>query len=568
MTSQPRKFSEKIALHNQKQAEGDEAFRQIMREVTDVTNNSLTRNSKKIVRSNQSCGGGSLPNVNNISSHTNSPTASFVKPVRNNLEDVHISRVDSTTVYRERGRSVGSVGPMRSRPIERRIDTSPYSSGPYLSPPSADLSWRRTNSDSALHQSVQNPNNILHSPGSQRRVIGLNNHQHYDPGRIRQISASSDKRPRSCCEVPSIPDINIFPSQQEPGIIPIPIGNNTGSLPDLTSFQFSSPIHTPLDQDDHHSSTYSSASTQCTSPSTLSPTSLPPRTPGRFSFGSTPPHESSEPPSYTSISPPSPSSSMSSQRTNQYNYQQISSPQGQSPVSPVDIPTSDSIVQTQLRNSMTSYRSPQSTSRPSPQSSPILNIKHYSNNTSPLSSAPPSPISSCNSVSSSLQQPYSSNDYCVTQAQETLPQCFEQIRMDSPVSSSLDYMIPMSNGPSNSYQQSYEANTTLNKVAADQGYYSSSTQQLQYRSSVNNAQQIPSTPATIPDIVITNFSTTNDELVRRDMNKELGCDISNLLSPVEGLRDGLDHIIDIDGFLTQDILNPDSSSQEPFALDH
>lgn len=39
MTSQPRKFSEKIALHNQKQAEGDEAFRQIMREVTDVTNN-------------------------------------------------------------------------------------------------------------------------------------------------------------------------------------------------------------------------------------------------------------------------------------------------------------------------------------------------------------------------------------------------------------------------------------------------------------------------------------------------------------------------------------------------
>ena len=39
MTSQPRKFSEKIALHNQKQAEGDAAFQQIMREVTDVTSN-------------------------------------------------------------------------------------------------------------------------------------------------------------------------------------------------------------------------------------------------------------------------------------------------------------------------------------------------------------------------------------------------------------------------------------------------------------------------------------------------------------------------------------------------
>lgn len=33
----PRKFSEKIALHNQKQAEETAAFEQIMREVSDVT---------------------------------------------------------------------------------------------------------------------------------------------------------------------------------------------------------------------------------------------------------------------------------------------------------------------------------------------------------------------------------------------------------------------------------------------------------------------------------------------------------------------------------------------------
>ena len=92
-----------------------------------------------------------------------------MQPSRSNLEDMHCSRLDSNTVYRERGRSVGSGGPMRSRPVEKRVDTSPYSCGPYLSPPSADLSWRRTNSDSALHQSVQNPNNTLHSPGSQRR---------------------------------------------------------------------------------------------------------------------------------------------------------------------------------------------------------------------------------------------------------------------------------------------------------------------------------------------------------------------------------------------------------------
>lgn len=34
----PRKFSEKIALHNQKQAEETARFEQIMREVSDATN--------------------------------------------------------------------------------------------------------------------------------------------------------------------------------------------------------------------------------------------------------------------------------------------------------------------------------------------------------------------------------------------------------------------------------------------------------------------------------------------------------------------------------------------------
>lgn len=49
------------------------------------------------------------------------------------------------------GRSVGG-GPMRSR---RNIDTSPYGSNnnAYLSPPQ-ESSWRRTSSDSALHQSL------------------------------------------------------------------------------------------------------------------------------------------------------------------------------------------------------------------------------------------------------------------------------------------------------------------------------------------------------------------------------------------------------------------------------
>jgi CREB-regulated transcription coactivator 1 len=55
---------------------------------------------------------------------------------------------------------------------------------------------------------------------------------------------------------------SIYPSAHVPGAIQIPIsGNNTGSLPDLTNVNFSSPIRVPLDQDlDQGSSPYSSVS--------------------------------------------------------------------------------------------------------------------------------------------------------------------------------------------------------------------------------------------------------------------------------------------------------------------
>jgi hypothetical protein len=53
---------------------------------------------------------------------------------------------------------------------------------------------------------------------------------------------------------------SIYPSQPEPGAVQIPIGNNTGSLPDLTSFHFPPPLPTPLDQEDPNSSPYSTVS--------------------------------------------------------------------------------------------------------------------------------------------------------------------------------------------------------------------------------------------------------------------------------------------------------------------
>ncbi|KDR22523.1 CREB-regulated transcription coactivator 1 [Zootermopsis nevadensis] len=65
----PRKFSEKIALHTQKQAEETAAFEQIMREVSDAT----SKVPKQHLLINQSLGsyrGGSLPNVNHIGSNS------------------------------------------------------------------------------------------------------------------------------------------------------------------------------------------------------------------------------------------------------------------------------------------------------------------------------------------------------------------------------------------------------------------------------------------------------------------------------------------------------------------
>uniref|UniRef100_A0A8D9AJ87 CREB-regulated transcription coactivator 1 n=1 Tax=Cacopsylla melanoneura TaxID=428564 RepID=A0A8D9AJ87_9HEMI len=211
MATNPRKFSEKIALHNQKQAAETVEFEKIMREVKDATS----------------------------------------KSALSNLEEVPNSRIDTTIGYqhhRDRGRS---IGPMRSsRPAEKRIDTSPYSSGPYLSPPPTDTSWRRTNSDSALHQSSQESHHV----NTQRRVTDGQVNPHYSSHQSRRPgSVSPDRRPRS--NYNHVPGINIYPSHQEPGIVQIPIGRNSGSLPDLSSFQFTSPLSTPLDQDDtQHSS--------------------------------------------------------------------------------------------------------------------------------------------------------------------------------------------------------------------------------------------------------------------------------------------------------------------------
>uniref|UniRef100_A0A673JQ40 Transducer of regulated CREB activity N-terminal domain-containing protein n=2 Tax=Sinocyclocheilus TaxID=75365 RepID=A0A673JQ40_9TELE len=60
----PRKFSEKIALHNQRQAEDTAAFREVM---TDVTSIRVQAERIQQTRGLVPYYGGSLPNVNQIS---------------------------------------------------------------------------------------------------------------------------------------------------------------------------------------------------------------------------------------------------------------------------------------------------------------------------------------------------------------------------------------------------------------------------------------------------------------------------------------------------------------------
>nr|XP_009481538.1 PREDICTED: CREB-regulated transcription coactivator 1 [Pelecanus crispus] len=164
-------------------------------------------------------------------------------------------------VYRDRNR----LGSPHRRPLSvdkhgRQVDSCPYGTV-YLSPPS-DTSWRRTNSDSALHQSTMTPaQQDSFSGGSQdmqqKRVLLLT-----VPG-MEETTSEADKtlskqgwdtkktgssRPKSC----EVPGINIFPSaDQENTTTLIPATHNTGgSLPDLTNIHFPSPLPTPLDPEE------------------------------------------------------------------------------------------------------------------------------------------------------------------------------------------------------------------------------------------------------------------------------------------------------------------------------
>ncbi|XP_077644988.1 CREB-regulated transcription coactivator 1 isoform X4 [Lonchura striata] len=265
-SNNPRKFSEKIALHNQKQAEETAAFEEVMKDLSLTRAHRLQLQKTQYLQLGQSRGqyyGGSLPNVNQIGN--SAMDLPFQTPFQSSALDTsrttrHHGLVDR--VYRERNR----LGSPHRRPLSvdkhgRQVDSCPYGTV-YLSPPS-DTSWRRTNSDSALHQSTMTPaQQESFSGGSQdmqqKRVLLLT-----VPG-MEETTSDADKnlskqawdtkkagssRPKSC----EVPGINIFPSaEQEAGTAAlVPAAHSTGgSLPDLSNIHFPSPLPTPLDPEE------------------------------------------------------------------------------------------------------------------------------------------------------------------------------------------------------------------------------------------------------------------------------------------------------------------------------
>ncbi|KAG9266767.1 CREB-regulated transcription coactivator 1 isoform X1 [Astyanax mexicanus] len=255
-SNNPRKFSEKIALHNQKQAEETAAFEEVMKDLSITRAARLQLQKTQYLQLGQNrgqCYGGSLPNVNQIgNSNIDLPFQTTVLDTSRTTR--HHGLVDR--VYRDRNRI---TSPHR-RPLSvdkhgRQISFSlycPYGSV-YLSPP-PDTSWRRTNSDSALHQSAMNP-----APpdtfvgGSQelqpKRVLLLTPPDTEEPEtEMEKDDQKASMHPKSH----DVPGINIFPSpDQEVNTSLMPATHNTGgSLPDLTNIQFPPPLPTPLDPDD------------------------------------------------------------------------------------------------------------------------------------------------------------------------------------------------------------------------------------------------------------------------------------------------------------------------------
>ncbi|XP_043482793.1 CREB-regulated transcription coactivator 1-like isoform X4 [Leptopilina heterotoma] len=606
----PRKFSEKIALLNQKQAEETAAFEAIMREVSDVTSRVASASSSvgasptgsgvpeaplsvksagasppqssskhlHINLGNQFRPGGSLPNVNNNidinaakdPSGTSAAIHSIdLKTALSNLEEMQHNSMS----YRnnERGRSMG-VGPVRPRPMEKRHDTSPYN---YLSPPPSDT-WRRTNSDSALHQSA---NEACHSSSSMPHRRGSDAYQHMvGTGNENRELRGLIERPRSSCEMPRVPGINIYPSAQPPGQ-QIPISNNTGSLPDLSNVHFASPLHTPLDQEEHSSggSPYSNNHLSVPVNSRYLPT---------FKGVALENSTSTSPQDLQSYSQqPSQQTQQTNQCQGHYIYQQQSHSPIAQPQSPKSSQSPQQPQQASPLNSLGSYRTPQPVNRPSPQSSPSLTLQgsplSYSNNPSTPSSPMGGHMPHPNLTSDSLDQ----NSYYINQVHSDFEQfsmgmdwvqmmqqladsgyaLTTQLELDSSPSVTSTTMGTYIGSPNHtsSYSQNDTAdvyqNVSSDLGSGDAAFFSATSLQIGYRprTPTTTQQLTPQTPNT-PTITLTDCSLGTGDLSNSDFTKDLVPSIVESFSP---------DIFSTDDSLRQDPLNALRHDLDPLDIE-
>lgn len=287
-SANPRKFSEKIALHTQRQAEETRAFEQLM---TDLTLSRVQFQKLQQLRLTQ-YHGGSLPNVSQLRSGTPEFQQSF-----HQADNIRGTRHHGLVERPARNR----FHPLHRRAGEkpgRQFDGNTFAAG-YSSQP-LDESWprqqppwkeekhpgfrltsalNRTNSDSALHTSAlstkpQDPyggggpspwpapymgfcdgendghGEVASFPGPLKEENLLNvpkplPKQLWETKEIQSLSG----RPRSC----DVGGGNAFPHNgQNIGLSPF-LGtlNTGGSLPDLTNLHYSAPLPASLDTSDH-----------------------------------------------------------------------------------------------------------------------------------------------------------------------------------------------------------------------------------------------------------------------------------------------------------------------------
>ncbi|XP_059411411.1 CREB-regulated transcription coactivator 2-like [Carassius carassius] len=250
----PRKFSEKIALHNQRQAEDTAAFREVMMDMTSIrVQAERIRHTGDLVPYY----GGSLPNVNQISRcSTETQYPSYLTQ----------QLLEADEEYRD-------TQPIPLGRLHRRhFESAPYLST-HLSPPRGP-SWRswkvkiptspcsahlishsvhphRTNSDSALHTSVRNTQKSVQTLNPQSRHHGFAHPAPLIEENIQEETQSPQLKKLSSMGSSGYetPFFHSFPlTGQQISSVPVPATLSTsGSLPDLSSLHLPPPL--PVGQD-------------------------------------------------------------------------------------------------------------------------------------------------------------------------------------------------------------------------------------------------------------------------------------------------------------------------------